>query len=126
MPPVRKHSGQPQIEEEAFRLRKGELSQIIVAAKNKHIIMRCLGRTDPVKVDRQIIEAELHKDIQEKKLRLEMAKEFDRLKDFAQIDNFLVGTAQSGKLQVRQASATVPRPIRRTSFQDVSPAKQRR
>jgi parvulin-like peptidyl-prolyl isomerase len=126
VPPVRKHSGQRPIEDEAFRLQKGELSQIIVVG-NKQIIMRCLGRTEPVQVDREVIQAELHKDIQEKKLRLEMAKEFDRLKEFAQIDNFLAGTVQSGKRQVRQSSARVaPRPIQRTSFQNVAPAKQRR
>jgi hypothetical protein len=36
------------------------------------------------------------KDIQEKKLRNLMTKEFDRLRDVAQVDNFLAGTSQSG------------------------------
>ena len=122
VPPVRQHSGQPSIEKEAFRLKTGELSQVI-SAGDKYILMRCLGRTKPVDVDRQATEAELRKDIQEKKLRLEMAKEFDRLKDVAQIDNFLAGTAQSGRRQVRTSGPpTTARPIERTSFQQSAPA----
>mgnify|MGYP000553794111 CR=1 FL=1 len=35
--------------------------------------------------------SELQRDIQEKKLRIAMAKEFDRLKESATIDNFLAG-----------------------------------
>lgn len=122
VPPVRQHGGQPLIENEAFRLKQGELSQII-AAGDKHIIMRCLGRTKPVEVNRQTVEAELRKDIHEKKLRLEMAKEFDRLKESAQIDNFLAGTSQSGKGAARAAApaAAAPRPIERTSFQQSAP-----
>ena len=127
VPPVRRHSGQPFIEKEAFRLQKGELSQIIVAGGNKHIIMRCLGRTEPDEIERHVIEPELAKDIREKKLRLEMAKEFDRLKEYAQIDNFLAGTVQSGRRSARQASpAITTRPIKRASFQQGVAAQPRR
>ncbi len=129
VPPVRKFGGQPIVEEEAFRLKQGELSQILVVG-DKHIIMRCVGRTKPVEVDRQVVEAELHKDILEKKLRLEMAKEFDRLKVSAQIDNFLAGTSQTGGRQVR-AMGPSPAPraaadqgIQRTSFQNRTAAGQ--
>jgi hypothetical protein len=40
---------------------------------------------------------ELYKDIHEKKLRLAMAQQFDRLVEGAQIDNFLTGSSQIGK-----------------------------
>jgi parvulin-like peptidyl-prolyl isomerase len=122
VPPVRRFGGQKLIEDEAFRLKQGELSQII-AAGDKHIIMRCLGRTEPIEVDRQAVEVELRKDIQEKKLRLEMAKEFDRLKEFAQIDNFLAGTSQTGKRHARAAAPPrAGQPVKRTSFQQSVPA----
>ncbi len=132
VPPIRKYGGQKSVENEAFRLKPGELSQIVVLG-NKHIIMRCLGRTKPVEVNRQTVEVELRKDIQEKKLRVEMAKEFDRLKDAAQIDNFLVGIPQTGSRQARGASrpaaappqATSPQAaqgVQRTSFQQGVPA----
>jgi len=124
VPPIRRFGGSSQksIEDEAFRLQPGELSQIVVTG-DKHIIMRCLGRTKPVDVNRQTVEAELHKDIQEKKMRLEMAKEFDRLKEYAQIDNFLAGTSQSGKRRTQAAGPPAPgRTIQRTTFQSGAPA----
>jgi parvulin-like peptidyl-prolyl isomerase len=127
VPPVREHGGQPMIEREAFRLRKGELSEIIVAGNKRHIIMRCLGRTKPVEISRKDAEIELRKDIQEKKLRLEMAKEFDRLKDVAQIDNFLAGTVQSGDRLARRAGPrAATQPVRRASFQQDVPGQPRR
>lgn len=97
VPPLRKHSGQPLLEKEAFRLKPGELSGII-AMGDKYVILRCLGRTQPIVKDFNAVKDELHRDILEKKLRLAMAKEFDRLKESSQIDNFLAGTSQAGQL----------------------------
>ena len=97
VPPLRKHSGQPLLEKEAFKLKPGELSGII-AMGDKYIILRCLGRTKPIVKDFNAVKDELYRDILEKKLRLAMAKEFDRLKESSQIDNFLAGTSQAGRL----------------------------
>jgi hypothetical protein len=107
VPPLRMHSGQPLLEKEAFRLKPGELSGI-VAVGEKYVIMRCLGRTQPIVKEFSVVKDELTKDIQEKKLRLAMAKEFDRLKDTAQIDNFLAGTSQTSK---RPTSRTAAQPL---------------
>jgi parvulin-like peptidyl-prolyl isomerase len=96
VPPIRRYGGQPNLEEEAFKLKVGELSGI-VAVGDKFIIMRCQGRTKPVVSDRESVAEELRKDIREKKLRIAMAEEFDRLRETAQIDNYLAGTAQAGK-----------------------------
>ena len=104
VPPIRRHSGQPVLEKEAFSLKTGELSGIVAVA-DKYVIMRCLGRTKPVVKEFDAVKDELFKDIQEKKLRIAMAKEFDRLKETAQIDNFLTGTSQAGtRLGARTAS----------------------
>ena len=97
VPPLRKHSGQPLLEKEAFRLKPGELSGIIAMA-DKYLILRCLGRTQPIVKEFAAVKNELYRDILEKKLRLAMAKEFDRLKESSQIDNFLAGTSQAGRL----------------------------
>ncbi len=96
VPPLRQHGGQPLLEREAFKLQPGELSGII-AVGDKYIILRCLGRTDPVVKDFAAVKDELTKDIQEKKLRLAMADKFEHLMQSAQIDNFLANTTQSGK-----------------------------
>lgn len=105
VPPIRMHGGQPVLEKEAFRLKPGELSGIL-AIGDKFLILRCLGRTRPVVKEFAAVKGELYKDLQEKKLRVAMAKEFDRLKDSAQIDNFLAGTTQSGKAKAAAAPTT--------------------
>jgi len=94
VPPVRRFGGQPALEKEAFALQPGELSGI-VALGDKYVILKCQGRTRPIVEEIDAVRDELVKDLQEKKLRLAMADEFQRLQDAAQIDNFLAGTTQS-------------------------------
>jgi parvulin-like peptidyl-prolyl isomerase len=95
VPPIRRYSGSPVIEEAAFKLKTGDISGIL-AVDGQFIVMRCLGRTKPVETDFNAVRAELLKDIQEKKLRQQMTKEFDRLRQVSQVDNFLVGSSQTG------------------------------
>jgi hypothetical protein len=96
IPPIRRYGGRPQIEEEAFKLKPGELSGIIVSGEN-FIVLRCQGHTSPIvsEMDSEIRD-ELVKDIQEKKLRSAMTVQFDRLQEAAQIDNFLTKSSQAG------------------------------
>ena len=69
VPPIRRYGGQPTVEDEAFRLKPGELSGI-VATGERYIIMRCQGRTNPIvtEMDAQVRE-QLVRDITEKKTR---------------------------------------------------------
>jgi parvulin-like peptidyl-prolyl isomerase len=106
VPPIRKHGGSPLIEDAAFLTKPGDISGI-VAVDSQYIILRVLGRTQPVQVEFEAVRKELEKDIQEKKLRALMTNEFDRLRTTAQIDNFLAGTTQSGK-GLRPAGALTP------------------
>lgn len=110
IPPIRRHGGQPQIESEAFRLQAGELSGI-VAMGDKFIIMKCLGRTQPVVEKMADVQSELTADIREKKLRLAMATEFDKIRASAQIDNFLAGTSQAGKKPNKANGKVSARPV---------------
>jgi len=94
-PPIQKHGGQPNLEEEAFSLEPGELSQIVqVAGGGRYVILLCEGRTEPVHVDFATVRDEIYADIHEKKLRLAMADYFQRLQEGATIDNYLAGTVQ--------------------------------
>jgi len=94
IPPIRRHGGQPMVEKNAFALRPGELSGVIIQG-NTYILLKCIGYTKPVVTDRKAVEPELREEIHEKKLRLAMSKKFDLLKTSAQIDNFLEGTSQT-------------------------------
>ena len=81
------------LEKEAFGLNPGELSGVL-AVGDKFVLLRCLGLTKPVVTDMSAVRDELAKDIREKKIRLAMNDEFDRIKKSAQIDNFLAKTTQ--------------------------------
>ncbi|ASV72655.1 Foldase protein PrsA precursor [Thermogutta terrifontis] len=101
--PIQKHGGQPNLEEEAFSLKPGEISGIIQVGPETYVILYCLGFTKPVDVDFASVKDILTEDIREKKLRLAMADYFDKLRAAATIDNFLAGTTQSPNLTRRAA-----------------------
>ena len=104
VPPVRRHGGRPHIEQEAFALKKGELSGV-VAIGDKFVIMRCLGQTKPVVTNFEAVKTELQKDIVEKKMRIAMSREFDRLKEGAEVINFLRPTANLKGYQATKPQA---------------------
>jgi parvulin-like peptidyl-prolyl isomerase len=123
VPPIRRHGGSPVIEDAAFKLKTGELSGIL-AVDGQFIILRCLGRTRPVQTDFNAVRGELVKDIREKKLRLLMTKEFDRLRETAQVDNFLAGTSQGGN-RLANPVGLAPSAAPRASATPASPAQPR-
>ncbi|MEL6106191.1 MAG: peptidylprolyl isomerase [Planctomycetota bacterium] len=96
VPPIRKYSGQPTLEREAFKLKPGELSGII-ATGNKYILLRCQGYTEPVVSDIEAVRTELIRDLTEEKYSSLMGKEFDRLRETAEIDNFLEAAKKVAK-----------------------------
>jgi parvulin-like peptidyl-prolyl isomerase len=94
VPPIRRNGGQPQLENVAFELAADELSGIIQLG-DKFVILKCEGRTEPVKVKDQEVRDILHQDIFEKKLRIAMNDKFTEIHDKARIDNYLAGTSQA-------------------------------
>jgi parvulin-like peptidyl-prolyl isomerase len=92
VPPIQRYGGMTQLETAAFALKPGELSGLI-AVGDRFVILYCEGYTDPVKVEMAEVKDVLYDDIHQKKLHMAMAEEFNRLKDSAQIDNYLTGTS---------------------------------
>ncbi len=107
IPPLRRHSGQPILEEAAFKMQPGELSGIIETG-GQYVVLRSQGRTTPVVAELSAVRDELTKDILEKKQRLAMEKHLDNLLTSAQIDNWLVPKSQLGT-SATQASLKVLR-----------------
>ena len=62
--------------------------------------MFCIGRTEPVVADLDAVRQDLSEDILEKKMRIAMGRAFNKLRDNAQIDNFLKGTSQPGRAYI--------------------------
>ena len=88
VPPIQMHGGQPALEKEAFGMKPGEISGVIALA-DKFVILYCEGRTKPVVVEMADVAKELQIDLREKKFRVAMAQEFERLQEVADVENLL-------------------------------------
>ncbi len=111
VPPIRKHAGLSQIEEEAFKLKPGEISSVIQIGKNRHVIMKCEGFTKPVVADVKDVWTELHSTLIEEKTQLAVAEVFQKLEQDAEVINFL-----TRKSTVRKTAAQLsPGNVRQTS-----------
>lgn len=88
VPPIQMHGGQPALEKEAFGLKAGEISGVVAMA-DKFVILFCEGRTKPVVVEMADVAKELQTDLHEKKFRVAMAQEFERLQEAADVENML-------------------------------------
>jgi parvulin-like peptidyl-prolyl isomerase len=108
VPPIRRHGGQPQLEEVAFALQPGELSGIIQLG-DKFVILKCEGRTEPIDVNPQEVRDILYQDLYEKKLRIAMNDKFEEIRSQARIDNFLAGTSQAPERVKPDTTTQAPR-----------------
>jgi parvulin-like peptidyl-prolyl isomerase len=97
IPAIRRHSGRPELEEEAFSLLPGEISAVVAWGKQYAILYK-QGETKPLIEDFEAVREELTREIRERKLRFEMSRYLERLLEEAQIDNFLEGETQAGKV----------------------------
>ena len=88
VPPIRMHGGQPAVEKEAFGLKAGELSGII-STGGKYLVLRCQGYTEPIVSDPAVVQAELLRDLSDRKTKQAMAAKFEQMVSDAEIDNFL-------------------------------------
>lgn len=107
VPPIQQHGGQPELEKEAFSLAPSQLSSIIQVGSGKFVILYCQGRTKPVQIDYATVRDEIYADVHEKKLRIAMAEQFDKLQEMATVDNALTGSVRSptkGKSPTRTAT----------------------
>ncbi|TWT47338.1 peptidylprolyl isomerase [Botrimarina hoheduenensis] len=113
-PPVRRYGGQPQLEEAAFALSPGEMSGITQVG-DKFILLRCEGRTETLDIELAEVHDVLSQDIYEKKIRIAMSEEFDRLRSAARIDNYLTGTSQAPAKAEGQAESRKDTAVRQAS-----------
>lgn len=97
VPPIQKHGGQPLLEEEAFKLTKESPLSAIVQVGGTYVILFYEGRTKPIDTSFAEVKDLIFRDIQEKKLRVAMARAFDDLKDNSHVDNFVTGELKAPK-----------------------------
>ena len=97
VPPLPRWGGQPLIEKEAFQLKAGEISGVIQLEGGRCVILYCEGMTEGTKVEFKAVRDLIYDDVREKKISINMANLFQKLKDDSTIDNYLAGTSQLSK-----------------------------
>ena len=111
VPPLGRHGGQKLLEDAAFKLQNGELSEIVQMG-DKFIILRCEGRTERMNIDLKDVRNILQRDIFEKKLRMAMGERFEEINSRARVDNYLAGSthepAPAKSEAVREDTAVRP------------------
>ena len=128
MPPIKQHGGLPQLETVAFKLKDGEISQVI-EVEGQHYILKCEGRTEQVITEPKDVWDELYAQVTEEKTQLAVANTFQTIKDQAEIHNFLDRTTISPTGKASTASKTsakaspVKTPVKPVSGTRTSPAK---
>ncbi len=99
IPPIPRHSGSPNIEGAAFKLKLGEISAIVQLddAAQRYVILKCEGFTEPVvrKLDAEV-QAELEDQIKRQKVQEQVASVFEALKKETRVDNYYTGESTGG------------------------------
>ncbi len=88
IPPIPQHSGNPTLEETAFKLRKGEISGIIQAGR-RSMILKCEGRTEQVVEDIDQVREYLYHDLMKQQVQESVSRVFAKLKETTRVDNYL-------------------------------------
>jgi parvulin-like peptidyl-prolyl isomerase len=106
VPALRRHGGQPTLEDAAFKLQPGEISAVI-ALQDQYVLLYKQGETRSIVQDFEAVREELEKEIREKKMRLAMTQRLDAMIKSAQIENFIESMVQL-KEPVVPVAATQP------------------
>lgn len=101
VPPIQKHGGLPELESEAFKLKKGELSDIVTVGQS-FIIMYCLGQTEPDNIPLDDVKDMIIKDVRQKKIDALMAELVGQIMESGTWENLLSGEVHTPR------SALVP------------------
>jgi len=113
IPPIQKHGGQPLLEKEVFELTEANPLSGIVQVGDQFVVLYYQGMTQPSVPDFAQVKNDIYTDLYEKKLRIAMAQEFERLQSSARIVNHLTGESHLPK----QATAKTTDPqVKPTEF----------
>ena len=97
IPPIPRHSSNPELEREAFKLKEGEISGVIQLPKlNQFIILLCEGQTEQVLDDPSRVEGQLREELKEEKTQEAVAGVFEQIKKDARVDNYLTRQSTGG------------------------------
>ncbi|WP_442482385.1 peptidylprolyl isomerase [Aeoliella sp. SH292] len=124
VPPIRRHGGQPQLEEVAFDMNENDPPRIVQLG-DKYVVLKYEGRTNPENIEMAAVQDILMQDILEKKLRLAMGQRYDDIHRNARIDNYLAGTTQAPAPPKAAQQQRAGAAVRDTAVQPASAQQQR-
>ena len=101
VPPIQKHGGLPELESEAFKLKPGELSDIVTVGPS-FIIMFCLGQTQPDNIPLDDVKDMIIKDVRQKKIDVLTSGLIEQIMENGTWENLLSGEVHTPR------SALVP------------------
>jgi len=84
--PIRRHVGDPNIEQAAFSMQPGEISRILKVG-DQYVILKCEGRLPARDVPVEKVKPMLAEHIRQGKLREESVRVFQNLQKHAQVEN---------------------------------------
>ena len=103
IPPIRRHGGSENVENEAFKLAEGEVSAVVQIAEGEYVILKCEGRTEPVVTDIHDVWEDLMAQQKEELVQQAVGETYLGLEKRAEVINYLTGETTG---PVRTASAS--------------------
>lgn len=132
IPPIPRHSGSPELEKEAFKLKKGEISPVVQVGLNQHVILKCEGRTTPAVTDINDVRQILIQELREEKVQESVTRIFQKIKSETRVDNYVTGETIGGSKigakgpatggSIRQTGANPSRQNSDDDLEDLPPA----
>jgi len=110
IPPIRRFSGNDELEKAAFKLREGDISGIVQVGRSRYAILLCEGRTEPVVTDIQEVKGSIIEELKKGTQSEAVAKIFKNIKSSIRVDNYLTNTSTGGQISgnnAKEGKATV-------------------
>ena len=100
VPPIPRYTGNEKLEQEAFKLKTGEISAVIELShelgRQRYVILKCEGRTTPVVDSIDDVRDSLYDELKEGKTQQAVGKVFESLKERTRVDNYYANTSTGG------------------------------
>jgi hypothetical protein len=123
VPAIHQYGGQPELQVEIFKRMKDvtrpeDHISSIVQVGEQYVILYLEGFTEAQKIGKDEVRSLIYEDVHEKKCRVAMSREFDKIKDNARIDNYLANKSQSPQ---RISAASGARPVHGNDLPEANP-----
>jgi hypothetical protein len=112
VPPIHKHLGDKDLEDAAFRMKEGEISNLMKMGDGTCVILLCEKKLPAdVRVNFETVRAKLHKDMTEMRIAQKLPEVFKEMRDRANPRMVLDNRGVSSDILPASFSKEAPMPI---------------